>query len=210
MRTVPHLPFALAAAVTLLATANEAASQVCIGFPTARGQTAAALTLGFPAGGNDIGVEVGHHRQGGVSAFGGVTLSRPDEGDGVTSIGAGAAFSVPELRAALPVGLFSCPVVSVAVATGGGAGADNVVSVPLGLGLGTIVPLGPTMTLSPYAVPQIRWRSEGGETRTDPLVEAGAILVGFAGPRIYVGGTINRIFVEEAASVFGIKAGLIF
>jgi hypothetical protein len=210
MSAATCIRMAVLAGALASAPAAEAAAQVCIGFPTARGQTAAAATVGFPAGGRELGVEAGHHAPAGYSVFGGVTRSRPDAGDGVTSIGGGAAFSVPELRAALPLGLFSCPVVSVAVASGAGPDGGNVVSVPVGLGLGTIVPLGPTMTLSPYAVPQLRWRRARDETSANLLVGGGAILVGFAGPRLYLGGTVNRVFVEEAASIFGLKIGLIF
>jgi hypothetical protein len=198
-----------AAGVLTLVGVGEAASQVCIGFPTARGQAAAALTAGFPTGGNDIGIEAGYHAPAAYSVFGGITLRRPDEGDAVTSFGAGAAFSIPELRAALPIGLFSCPVVSLVVAQQPGGGG-NVISVPVGLGLGTIVPIGPTMTLSPYATPQIRFTDIGGTRGSEFLVSGGAILVGFAGPRIYAGGTVNRVFLDQARSVFGLKLGYIF
>jgi hypothetical protein len=199
----------VAAGVLAMTGVGEAASQVCIGFPTARGQAAAAATVGFPTGGSDIGIEAGYHAPAAYAVFGGVTVSRPDVGDNVTSFGAGAAFSVPELRAALPIGLFSCPVVSVVVAQGAGGG-DNVISIPVGLGLGTIVPIGPTMTLSPYATPQIRFTDVAGNRGSEFFISGGAILLGFAGPRIYAGGTVNRVFVDQARSVFGLKVGYIF
>jgi hypothetical protein len=202
----------LTAAVVGLAggVAAEAAAQVCIGFPTARGQGAVAVTANFPTGGNDFGAEAGYHSNPGFAVFGGVNVHSPDEGDNVTSFGGGAAFSLPEVLPQLPTGLYTCPVVSVAVATGGGPDDANVTSVPVGVGFGTILPLGQTMTLSPYAIPQFRWKSSGGDSDTDWLISGGAVLVGFLGPRLYAGVTVNRVFIADADSVLGLKFGVTF
>jgi hypothetical protein len=199
-----------AAVVTLsmgVWSASEAGAQVCIGFPTARGQLAAALVANFPTGGNEFGAEVGYHTSPGVAFFGGINFFDPDAGERATSFGGGAAFSLPEWRALLPTGLYACPAASVVVTTGDG---DNAVSVPLGFGFGTILPLGETMTLSPYVVPQLRWLSIGDDSSTDFLLSGGAIVMGFLGPRVYAGATVNRLFVDGSRSVLGLKAGLTF
>jgi hypothetical protein len=201
--------WALTATVLVGASPVVASAQVCIGFPTAAGQGAVAATVGFPSGATDFGVEVGYHLQWGVAAFGGASVSSVTRGDNVTSFGGGAAFAIPELRAALPVGLFSCPVISFNVATGAGLD-ENVVTLPIGLGLGTILPLGASLTLSPYIVPQLRWTLAGGDTGPDWIATGGAVLMGFLGPRIYAGATVNRIFIEGARSVLGVKAGITF
>jgi hypothetical protein len=210
MRTRKKFLVLVTAAAAGLVAVENGAAQVCIGFPTARGQAAAAAMATFPTGGNDFGIEAGYHMPQGTAVFGGARLSTPDVGNNSTTFGAGAAFAIPEWRLALmPTGLYSCPVVSATVTTGAGL-EDNIVSVPVGLGLATILPLGQTMTLSPYAVPQFRWSTVGGETATEWLVSGGAILVGFLGPRVYAGATVNRIFLEGAESVFGVKVGLVF
>jgi hypothetical protein len=199
-----------AVAASLLASAMEGAAQVCIGMPAARGQAAAAVTATFPAGANELGAEAGYHTHPGLAVFGGFNLYRPDEGDNVTSLGVGAAYSLPELRAALPANIYSCPVASLAWARGGGDSAADVVSVPMGIGFATILPIGTTMTLSPYVIPELRLRFVDGDRSANRSVSAGAILLGFLGPRPYAGVTMNRVFIEGGESVLGLKVGLVF
>jgi hypothetical protein len=190
-------------------TAGQLAAQVCVGFPTAQGQGALAVTAGFPTGANDIGVEANYRMDWGLSMFGGFNAHRATGGARTTSYGAGAAFSIPELRAALPVGLFACPTVNVTLTTGS-ALADDVIAVPVGLGLGTIVPVGPTLTLSPYLIPEFRWSTAGGASDSNWGMSGGALLLGFLGPRIYTGVTFDRVFLQGQQAVFGVKAGWIF
>lgn len=192
-----------------LLSAGAVAAQVCVGFPTAAGQGAVAATAGFPSGASDFGAEASYRMDRPLSIFGGFNLHRPRAGEGTTSYGAGAAFTVPELRAALPIGIFACPTVNLAVTTGT-ALEENVVAVPVGLGVGTIVGLGPTMSLSPYLVPEFRWTFVGEGSTTNWGLSGGAILLGFMGPRIYAGATFDRIFLEGAQAIFGAKLGFVF
>lgn len=188
-----------------LVSATESEAQVCVGFPTAGGQMAAAFVANFPTGGNMLGGEVNWNLTGPLAAFVGVTYNDPDTGDSYTSLGGGVAFDFPALTAALPAGISACPTVSVVAAD---VGDTEVLSIPVGVGFGTTLALGEAgLSLSPYVVPQVRFvTGDGGDTR---FMLSGGALVNIT-PSIYAGATINRIFVEGEDSLFGLKIGVVF
>jgi hypothetical protein len=196
----------LAAGLGLLAyNGTDAMAQVCAGFPTASGQAAAALTTGHLTGSNSFGVEAGFNLPGDFAVFGGVqhNPSNLDGISGATSAGIGGSYQSPALSALVPLAQV-CPMVSVNAASVQDLG---VLSIPVGVGFGTTATVG-GMSVMPYAVPQLRFMTGAGDVSSDFLLSFGT-LIGF-GDRFYVGGSVNRIFVEGADSEFGLKLGVTF
>jgi hypothetical protein len=196
----------LATGLGLLAyNGTDAMAQVCAGFPTVSGQAAAALTTGHLTGSSSFGVEAGFNLPNDFAVFGGVQHNPGTlEGmSGATSAGIGGSYQSPALSALVPLAQV-CPMVSVNAANVQDLG---VLSIPVGVGFGTTATVG-TLSVMPYAVPQLRFMTGMGDVTSDFLLSFGT-LIGF-GDRFYVGGSVNRIFVEGADSEFGLKLGVTF
>jgi hypothetical protein len=192
----------------LLLAATPAFGQMCVGFPTAPGEQALALNFNTLTGGNRYGIDGNVNFADEFSAFGGVSINDPDPEnvDNSTSVGVGAAFFATTLGGEDGAGIQACPTASLVFAD-----TDNtdIWSVPVGVGFGTSYQLGESgnTTLQPWILPAIAF-SHFEETDTDFQISLGAN-VGI-GERFFVGGTVNRVFVEGADSEFGIQAGLTF
>jgi hypothetical protein len=187
---------------------SESQAQACVGFGNTAGQVAAAFTTSFPTGGNAFGVEAGYNFVGPLAVFGGISVNRPDSDlvEDFTSAGAGVAFDLPALGAVFPIPVQACPTVAIRFAN---IDVTDFYSIPIGIGFATTLPVGEALALSPYIIPQINlFRGPGGAGRSDFLLELGALL-GFAG-NFYAGANVNRLFLEEAESVFGLKIGVVF
>lgn len=195
--------------VAVAAYAPIAAAQVCVGFPTMDRQFSFGGALGFPDGGKEYGVEVSYNLPGPASVFGGMDIYSPDgDGDSQDVFFAGAAFDL--LNVPLGTGgnaLQVCPTAQV-----GYSSFDDfsLLSVPIGVGVGTTVAITPTAQLMPYVVPQLVMSRFSGDdfdsqTEWDFGARAGAV-VGFG--MFFVGGELERIFVDGADTSFGIRAGI--
>ncbi|MBA4158041.1 MAG: hypothetical protein H0X65_11265 [Gemmatimonadetes bacterium] len=186
---------------------SSADAQVCIGFPTFGGQAAAAVTTSFPAGGNSLGGEFGYNAVGPLSLFGGASVRQFNE-EGVadvTSAGGGIALEVGAIDAALPAGISACPVVAVRFPN---IDDTDTYRIPVGLGIGTTLGMNGALSLSPYVIPQLSFLRSPGVTGRDFAVEAGALLN--LGRVLYLGATVNRLFLDEEESIFGLKVGATF
>jgi len=199
---------AVVAALALM-TPKDSEAQICVGFPTSPGQFSAAVNANFPTGGNQFGFDASYNLEAPLSVYAGIIHDDREVGPSVTSLGGGVAFEVAALTDALPAGMSACPTVALNLATA--EGLDNVLSIPVGVGFGTTLALGETMTLSPFVIPQFRWTAstDDVDASTDWLLSGGVILGGFLGP-MYAGATVNHIFVEGADSVLGFTVGITF
>jgi hypothetical protein len=207
--------FALVGAVIgsfSLFSAADADAQVCVGFPAANGQMAAAFAANFPTGGNMVGGEFNYNFNAPMSAFVGLyhNGTNLDTESSNTSAGGGVAFDFAPLTNALPAGISACPTASVVAANVQDLG---VLSVPVGVGFGTTMALGETgFSLSPYVIPQVRFMAGGNLDDVDTTARfllSGGALVNLT-PSIYAGATVNRLFVEGIDSEFGLKIGVVF
>lgn len=192
-------------AVFGIGTPPQALGQACIGFPNSLGQLSVAATAAFPTGGELVGAEAAYNVSNPLSVYGGVHVESREVGNDILHAGGGLAVDVPLLADPLPAGMSVCPTAAVSVASA--EGIDDIVSVPVGIGFGTHLTLGETMTVSPWVMPQIRWKTSGDNTSTDWLVSGGVLLSDFLGP-VYVGATVNRIFIDNTESVIGMKLGV--
>lgn len=223
--------FATAAALlALTGLPGPAAAQVCAGFPTIDGQASLALLGTFPREADQFGAEGSVNLGGPAAVFGGFTRTTAHgaESENANTYSAGLALDVAQwFTGAFPLGLSACPVASASLTELRGA---EVWRVPVGVGIGGQVVLGPpgTLELMPYVVPQLVW------TRidfTDP--QSGGLLPGLFGPpdtledveetqvglrggvllgagRFYFGGEATEVFGDDVSPVLGVKAGVRF
>ncbi len=193
----------------IAAYAPIAAAQACVGFPTLDRQFSFGGSLGFPDGGKHYGVEVSYNLPGPGSVYGGMNIFSPDgDGDSQDSFFGGAAFDL----ASVPLGaggtvLQVCPTAELGYSSFEGG---SVVSLPLGVGVGTNVALTPTAQLMPYVVPQFAMTrvsidDYGSNSEWDFGVRAGAVV---GAGLFYVGGELQRVFADNADTVFRIRAGI--
>jgi hypothetical protein len=210
MKTVFKVSLSVAVLAALaFATPTQSQAQVCVGYPTSPGQFALAVNANFPTGGNQFGVNGNYNMAGPASFYAGIMHDDREVGPSVTSIGGGVALQVPALTEALPAGVSACPTAAINVATA--EGLDNIISIPVGIGFGTTVGIGETLTLSPWVIPQFRFTlaTDDIDASTDWLLSGGVLLGGFLGP-LYAGATVNHIFVEGTDSVLGFTVGMTF
>jgi hypothetical protein len=198
-----------AAAVFGLATASDASAQYCAGFPTVSGQSSLGLRASFPTGGDIFGIEGSYNMAGPLAAFGSVNLAMPagDDSDNYGIFGAGVAYDIsPMVGEALP-GFSLCPVAALSFARTQGV---TQLLVPLGVGIGAEFGVD-GIAIMPYAIPQIvlmRLSGDGASiTEREFAIEAG-FLARFGA--LYAGVTLNRFFVDQADTDFGIRAGMTF
>lgn len=196
--------------VAVAAYAPIAVAQACVGFPTVDRQFTFGGALGFPDGGKEYGVEVSYNLPGPATVFGGMDIYSPDVGDSRDMFFAGAAFDL----LSVPLGdggtaLQVCPTAQVGYFSTDGYSA---LQVPVGVGIGTTIAVSPSAQLTPYVVPQLvmsRSSFDSAEIDSDTSWDAGlraGAVVGFG--MFYVGGELERIFVDGADTSFGIRAGI--
>jgi hypothetical protein len=187
--------------------ATQSQAQACIGFPNTAGQVAVGVTSSFPTGGNTFGAEAGYNFAGPLAAFVGFGIFSPDaEGaSDITSLGGGVAFDLPALAAVLPAGLQTCPTASFVFDD---LDQTDAYSIPIGVGFGTSLGIGDGLAFNPYVIPQLNLYRSPDSNSSDFLLELGGLVT--IGNTFYAGATVNRFFVENAESVFGIKLGARF
>jgi len=206
----------IAAAAFVLVPAQQAAAQVCSGFPAQQGQYSLgghwsnSVGLLTDRAGTALGVEASLNRPGNAGVFGVVNLITPDtEGENHAAFGVGASYEIGGFIPAVPEWLSICPVASLTYTQIDG---NAHFGVPLGVGFGTTigVPDGP-FTLLGYAIPSFRlvrvalddinWENRFG-------VGFGA-MARFANA-FYVGIEFDRAFVDDADFDFALRGGILF
>jgi hypothetical protein len=213
-----------AGALALLVAAPAVVSaQACLGVPSGAGQTTLSGSVGFPESAKTYGVTASHNFEGPVSVFGNYALTVPDTDllKNVNTFGGGVAADLASVSKSLPAGLSACPTVSLQhlsteLSIFGETLKISNLSVPVGLGLGTTLPLGEgATTLTPYAIPQFIFsrstaKVDGeSESESDTYfgLSAGATL-GFGS--VFVGGGVAKLFEDESKAVFQVGVGLVF
>jgi hypothetical protein len=199
-----------AAAAMVLIPTEEAAAQVCAGFPAAQGQYSLGLRYAQPVVGNTLGIEGSLNRVGNAAVFGNVNLISPEgEADRQTVVGLGAAYEVGTLVPAIPEFISVCPMASVNMSRYDG---NTRFSIPLGIGFGTTIglPDGPIVIL-PYAIPQFNLVQVGLDNVSwDHNFGIGFGAMARVGPGIYGGVEFGRAFVEGADFDIAFRGGITF
>lgn len=209
------------AVVAALGAAGSAEAQICAGFPTMDRQFSFGAFMGFPEGADARGVEASYNAAGPLSVFGSFTVTSAEEDDDLLggdevdleTFEGGLAFEVPALGRSLG-NVSACPVASFQYTDI--EGLATVTSIPVGLGLGTSIPVSTGNTsIMPYVVPQVvftRISADEGlglgdesESETNFGVRGGALL-GLG--TLYLGGEVSHLFEDDSDPVFSIRAGI--
>lgn len=197
--------------LALTMVAQPLSAQVCLGTPLSSGATTVAVGAQFPDNANTYGVGVIHQATQNVNlgasyaltSFSGILDGMPS----MHSVGGRAAFEVPMNTNAGGPALSICP----------NAGAEygrwedmNIVSVPVGVGVGVAFPLADNFAMiAPYANPQYVWTRMSLDGESDSTSDFGFTL----GANLVVG---NLLFgptfakLGDSDGMFGIRAGFIF
>lgn len=184
-------------------------AQACLGVPTGT-NTAIIGGLSFPS--NATGFTASGVMGAGESLYADASVGviAPDiEGaENITHFGVGAAYEMPNLLETASV----CPSASIGYQTVGGM---NAFSIPLGVGIGTTMPMAEdgSTTLTPYVTPAFVWSRvtmdgvDGSASDTYFALNGGAT-IGFG--QILAGAFLSKAFQDGADAVFGLQAGFAF
>lgn len=206
---------ALAAAGVLVST-GSAAAQAYFGTPIGDAGFAVRAEVGFPEDSKTYDVVLDANLLGPISfqLFGGL-WDIDDVDDNGARFGGKVGYELPV--ASVSVG----PFVGAEYATiSSGEGVDEVkaslLTIPVGLGIGTTLPVGSTADVALYAQPayyymkpelEIGGQEFDADSQNEFGAEAGARL-GFG--RFLVGGSVEFTTVEDSDAVFSLTAGLRF
>lgn len=178
------------------------------------GQTAVALSAGFPDGGNTFSIDGRHKVNNAVFLGAGYTLTTLDDSDfGDLDVPSMHTFSVDGGYEVLlssadtgpQIGL--CPNIGFAYSSWEDI---NFYAIPLGVAFGTVVGLGDRARLAPYASPQLVFnKATAGEIESDWENDFGFSLgANLLVNRYLIGGAFSKVGDSDGA--FRIQAGLIF
>ena len=182
------------------------AAQACLGIPD--GSRGAFLgSVQFPENAKTYGVSGIVGAENSDLYFGGGFGLTSFDYEGSENLKSFSGTAAVELGSVSP-DLSLCPVVGVGYSW---VEDLNVLSVPLGVGLGTTVPLGENGSagLTPYAMPQFLWERATFMDESDSETYFGVVAganVNF--DRLLIGAFVTKIFEEGADAVFGIQGGL--
>jgi hypothetical protein len=209
-KLVPLVAFAAFA----LVSAQEAAAQVCAGYPAQQGQYSLgarwsnSVGLLSPGTGTALGVEASLNRPGNAGVFGIVNLISPDtDGENHAAFGLGASYEIGGFIPAVPTWLSVCPVASVTYTQVDG---NATFGLPLGLGFGATigVPDAP-FNLQAYAIPTFRLVRLGlSDINWDNNFGVGLGAMARFGNAFYVGIEFDRAFVDDANFDFALRGGI--
>jgi hypothetical protein len=198
-----------------LLTAAPLRAQICAGFVNGNDQAAFGASAAFADRTKELGVEGGYNLRGPLAVSIGVTRQLHDEESGIardvtdkTLFSATLAFDVNVSGTPRRPFLSICPVAAIRFASEFGFGYREV---PLGLGVGSVLPLSPSGSpaLMPYVVPSaLFWRFkprvDSADSGTDFMLRGG-LLVDFG--RSFVGAEARRIFRDGSRTLFGVRFG---
>jgi hypothetical protein len=185
------------------------AAQACLGLPAGSG-TSVLASLSFPSNATGFTLSgVGALSEGLYgSASIGVVAPDVQGASNLTVAGGGVSYEVPRLLETASI----CPSAGVSY---GFVDAVNLLSIPLGVAVGTTVPLDEkaASTLTPYFTPQFVWtratvdNMDGSTSSSYLSLNAGATF-GFG--QFVAGPFVTKPFEDGLEAVFGIQGGLIF
>jgi hypothetical protein len=213
----------LTCAAVLVAVPAQADAQACLGNPARPAQVAVVGGADFPDEAKTYGVTATYLAQGGLALYGRYSLTEFDVSgvNSANSVGGGLAFDLAPRFFPTLAGASICGVAGLDYGfwdqTFAGIKAEVAgLSVPLGLGFGTVLPLGDGMaTVTPYVVPQWVFSrttlkvAGSSESETDDYFGLmGGATLGFG--KLLVGGSVSRVFETDAKTVFGVRAGFVF
>jgi hypothetical protein len=202
---------AAALAATVVSTAE---AQICAGFPTGDRQFTFGARIDFPEAADQWGVEASYNFMGPLALYGGLNVVSLDAGGEDQEVfRLGAALEIPSAGASLGAGASVCPVVELNYQE---LSNGNRFAIPVGLGLGTSLTMGPGVGVMPYVIPQLfitRFDFDDDlplapDDRTDTdFGIRGGLLLGFG--TFFVGGELNHLFVDNGPDPsFGVRAGI--
>lgn len=184
-------------------------AQACLGLPAGSGTTVLA-SLSFPS--NATGFTLSGVGSVAESLYGSASIGvvSPDVqgASNLTVAGGGLAYEVPRLLETASI----CPSAGVSY---GFVDSVNLLSIPLGVAVGTTVPLDDkaTSTLTPYVTPQFVWTRatvdglDGSTSSNYMALNAGATF-GFG--QFVAGPFVTKPFEDGMEAVFGLQGGLVF
>jgi len=201
-------------AVCAVLTPGFAAAQACIGVPTMGGQFAVTGQVGFPENARSYSGEFTADVVGPLSLGAHIGVTKIDNVDGdVTTFGGQAAYEVSGTS------ISACPVVGAEHSSRGekllGLTVDtNVLVIPVGLGIGTLLAAGASTDVVLFAVPQfLHIRTTVDGTGQDTVsdnefgAEAGAR---FVFGSIFAGAGVFMTSIEDDDPTFNVSLGLTF
>jgi hypothetical protein len=195
------------------AVASKAAGQACMASPAREMQVALAGNLGFLENANFYGGSLGYNLIGPLAVNGSVGVTKPETGDdnGFT-VGANFGYELSSTG-----GLSACPIAGVSYSNFvGGLFADDVNTwiIPLGLGLGTSLPLGTgtsnRMILSAFPHFQyISTRLDAGDPRESDQEFGLNLNVGLHNAQLFGGAGVGFTTIEGSDPTFSLNFGLL-
>ena len=207
----------LAAALAVLCPGLLSA-QACLGVPTADRQTALQGGVGFTQGMKSYGAGVSANLQGPLSVYANYNLLKPDNIDtSGNEFGAGVGY---ELAAS---GVSLCPAVGASYARfheefGFEEGTVTSIVVPLGLGIGKLLPAGANSYVTVFGAPQFLYLKtevsyDGGlgsfevsDTRNE---FGGTVGLRYGTAGFYLGGAVSMNTIENSDPIFSVGLGFI-
>ncbi|MDR0786756.1 MAG: hypothetical protein LBG44_02715 [Gemmatimonadota bacterium] len=195
--------------------ATPALAQLCTGTPLNRGQTALGLGVSFPESAVGYGIRGIRQVTDKVAVEATYALVSYDSNflDGADvptehDFGANIAYEIRMWTESSALDLAICPVAGFGYVV---LDPIHILSIPLGLGIGTLIPVTNTsVSLNPYLVPQWGWT----RLSIDGLGSTSDTGIGISGGANLL---FNDIFAglqfskpENGEAVFGIQAGLVF
>ncbi|MHB1168037.1 MAG: hypothetical protein ACYC28_01985 [Longimicrobiales bacterium] len=203
------------AAAGVLATAGSASAQAYFGSPIGDAGFAVRAEVGLPDNAKTYDIVLDANLLGPISfqVFGGL-LDIDDIDDNGGRFGGRVGYELPVTG--FSVGPFA-GVEYMAFSTGEGDAevSTSAFQIPIGVGIGTILPVGPTADVALYAQPAYYYISSSvemlGEEFDDSASEFGAeagARLGFG--RFLLGGSVEFTTVEDSDAVFSLTAGVRF
>lgn len=200
-------------------TAGSAAAQACMGVPIGNANFAVRGEVELPDGAKEYDAVLNANMLGPIAfeLFGGIVDFEDSEETGAT-FGGKVGYELGLAGASV------CPLVGADYTTvsddaDGVESSVNLLVVPIGIGVGTTLPVGTMGDIALYAQPAFLWmrssvESTGGAIEIDESdstnefgAEAGAVLgIG----RFLLGGSVNFTTLEDSDAVFALTAGVRF
>lgn len=207
----------------------QLSAQPCLGIPAADGQFAFQAGVGLTSGAVSYGGSFTANFRGPLSAGVGYTYTdfdrqeMPEQDPNGNTVSANVAFEIPGIEfSACPIlGFEYSQVTGLYLPIYPGPSTVKSVAVPVGIGVGKILPVASNLRLTPFASAQFFYvRSEaqaegplGDESAkyTDDAFEAGGVLgILFGSERMQIGGSGSFTTIDESDPIFKLGLSLVF